>query len=122
MAVEPGDSELQRFLEDDDGRSLVMVQLLRFAEGGRDRYLEYSRAAQPILARIGAQVLYAGECAEPLLAGDGQAWDAIVLVRYPNREAYAGMQADPGYLAIAQLRRAALSEAMLLPMDDWPGR
>ena len=52
----------------------------------------------------------------------GQAWEAIVLVRYPNWEAYAGMQADPGYLAIAQLRRAALSEAMLLPMDDWPGR
>jgi|SRR5207253_3811350 len=122
MAIEPDSGALQRFLEGDDRGFLVMVQLLRFAEGGRERYLEYSRAAQPILARIGAQILYAGECTQQLLAAEGQAWDAIVLVRYPSRAAYVEMQADPGYQAIGHLRRAAVREAMLLPMDDWPGR
>jgi uncharacterized protein (DUF1330 family) len=122
MKIEPDESELGRFRAGDSGRPFVLVQLLRFVEGGRDRYLKYSMAAQPIARSFGGQVLYAGECVQPLLAADGQAWDAIVLVRYPNRAAYADMLADPGYRAIAPQRTSALREAAILPMDDWPGR
>ena len=39
MAVEPDSEVLRRFGEGDDRRPQVMVQLLRFAEGGRERYL-----------------------------------------------------------------------------------
>jgi hypothetical protein len=45
-----------------------------------------------------------------------------VIVRYPERAAYLEMLADAGDQAVASLRRAALAEAMLLPMNDWPGR
>jgi uncharacterized protein (DUF1330 family) len=120
--IEPGASDLERFRKAGDGRPFVLVQLLRFTEGGRDRYLQYSVAAQPIVRSLGAQVLYAGECVEPLAAAEGQAWDAIVVVRYPSREAYVQMLDDPAYAAIAHMRKAALREAMFLPMDDWPGR
>ena len=122
MAIDPQSNDLQRFLASDTGRPFVLVQLLRFTEGGRDKYLQYSVAAQPIVRSLGGQVLYAGECVAPLLAVPGQAWDAVVLVRYPSRAAYANMQDDPAYRAIAHLRSEALREAMLLPMDDWPGR
>ena len=122
MAVDASTSDLDRFLQGETGRPFVLVQLLRFAEGGRELYLRYSVAAQPILRSLGAQVLYAGECVEPLLAAPGDAWDAIVLVRYPTRAAYVQMQSDPAYQAIVQQRRSAVREAMLLPMDDWPGR
>ena len=121
VAIEPGEAELRQFAEADDGGPFVLVQLLRFAEGGRERYLRYSVAAQPILRGLGAQVLYAGECIDPLLAPDG-AWDAIVVVRYPSRSAYREMLADPSYAEIALQRRSALREAVLLPMNDWPGR
>ena len=121
MAIEPGSEELKRFGEGDDKRPLVLLQLLRFAEGGRERYLQYSVVAQRHLARVGAQVLYAGECTEPLLAPQGS-WDAVVLVRYPNRAAYLEMIAHPEYQEIAAVRRAALREAALLPMNDWPAR
>ena len=121
MGVEPDSADLRRFGEGDDGRPLVLAQLLRFAEGGRERYLEYSAAAQRLLAGVGAQVLYAGECTEPLFAPQG-AWDAVVLVRYPNRRAYLEMLAHAAYQEIAPLRRAALLEVALLPMNDWPGR
>ncbi len=120
MAIEPGSADLQRFGEGGGG-PLVMVQLLRFADGGRDRYLQYSAAAQRVLAKVGAQVLYGGECTEPLLATAGN-WDAVVLVRYPSRAAYLEMLAHPDYQEIAPLRRAALREALLLPMNDWPAR
>lgn len=122
VAVEANSSDLDRFLESEAGRPFVLAQLLRFTEGGREIYLRYSVAAQPIVRSVGAQVLYAGECVEPLVASAGHSWDAIVLVRYPNRAAYAQMLSDPAYRAIADLRRSALQEAMLLPMDDWPGR
>jgi uncharacterized protein (DUF1330 family) len=121
VAIEPESADLKRFAERDDKRPLVLVQLLRFAEGGRDRYLQYSAAAQRHLARVGAQLLYAGECTEPLLAPQGS-WDAVVLVRYPNRAAYLEMIAHPEYQEIAALRRTALREAALLPMNDWPAR
>jgi uncharacterized protein (DUF1330 family) len=119
MPIEPTSADLQRFAEPDDGRPLVLVQLLRFNEGGRDRYLQYSLAAQPILTQMEAQVLYAGECTEALV---GDRWDAVVLVRYPSRAAYLGLLADPAFQSIANLRRAALREAVMLPVNDWPGR
>jgi uncharacterized protein (DUF1330 family) len=122
MGIEPGSSELERFRKGDSGRPFVLVQLLRFAEGGRDLYLSYSVAAQPIVRSFGGQVLYAGECVEPLLAAPGQDWDAVVLVRYPNRAAYLDMLAAPAWRAIAPQRSAALRDVALLPMDDWPGR
>ncbi|SRR5260370_723688 len=121
MAIEPSPGELQRFRQADDRKPLVLVQLLRFREGGRERYLEYSAKAQLILGRLGAQVLYAGECMQPLLA-ESPAWDGVVIVRYPSRAAYLEMLADTEYQAITGLRRAALAEVMLLQMNDWPGR
>ncbi len=121
MAIEAASEDLQRFRNGDRGHPFVLVQLLRFVDGGREKYLQYSTAAQPILFRLGAQILYAGECIEPLLAGEGQAWDGIVVVRYPRRSVYVDMLADADYQAIVQLRRSALREAVLLPMDDWGG-
>ena len=113
---------MDRFRKGDAGRPFVLVQLLRFADGGRDLYLKYSVSAQPIVRSFGGQLLYAGECVEPLLAAQGQAWDAVVVVRYPNRAAYLDMLAAPAWRAIAPQRSAALRDVALLPMDDWPGR
>ena len=123
MPIEPTADALERFLTGDTRRPMVLTQLLRFNPGGRDLYLQYFAKVEPLLGRIGAQLTYAGECLEePLLAGPGQAWDAVVIVRYPTRAAYAELLRDPDYQSAVALRRAALSEAVLLPMDDWPGR
>jgi len=117
--MDPGPDELERFRAADTGRPFVLVQLLRFNDGGVEKYLRYSASAQAILRPLGAQVLYAGQCRDPLF---GEGWDAIVVVRYPSRTTYLEMLADPRYQAIVPLRREALREASLLPMDDWPGR
>ena len=120
MPIDPEPAALEAFAAADPGRPLVMVQLLRFTEGGRDRYLEYTAAMQPVLLRLGAAVLYGGECGEPLLAT--QRWDAVVVVRYPSRAAYLEMLADPVHQKVDPLRRAALQDAMVLPANDWAGR
>ena len=113
MAIDPRGADLKRFLAEDDGGPVVMLNLLRFAEGGRAHYAEYARAAAPFLEKAGASVVYAGSGATALVADDGQAWDAVLLVRYPSRAAFSAMVADPEYQRITQLRASALHEAVL---------
>ena len=113
MAVDPRGSDLKRFLAEDDKGAIVMLNLLRFADGGRARYAEYARAVAPFLASYGGQVVYAGDGSTALVADAGQSWDAVLLVRYPSRDAFCRMVSDPEYQAITHLRTSALAEAVL---------
>ena len=114
MAIDPRGADLKRLLAEDDGGPLVMLNLLRFAEGKRDQYHEYVRLfAETYLDRYGAELLYFGTGSTVLAAEPGQEWDAVVLVRYPSREAFSRMVADPEYHAISHLRTEALTEAVL---------
>ncbi|MFR0357329.1 DUF1330 domain-containing protein [Streptomyces sediminimaris] len=120
MAVDPTGADLKRLLADDPGGPVVMLNLLRFAPGGRSLYQQYARhLEETFLPRYGAQVLYAGNGAEALVAEDGQAWDAVILVRYPSREAFSRMVADPEYQEVTTLRTRALAEAVLQPTTQW---
>ena len=68
---------------------------------------------------VGVELLYAGDGATALVAEDGQAWDAVLLVRYSSRRAFGEMVADPAYHRIAELRRRALAAAVLQPTRPW---
>ncbi|WP_017536719.1 MULTISPECIES: DUF1330 domain-containing protein [Nocardiopsis] len=122
MAVDPSGSDLARLVEEDPGGPVVMLNLLRFAPGGRASYEEYSRRAGRFLAEYGAELIYAGDGATPLVAEEGQDWDAVLLVRYPSREAFSRMVADPEYQEITGLRSKALAEAVLQPTVPWNSR
>jgi uncharacterized protein (DUF1330 family) len=120
MAIDPSGHDLQRFLaQPDDGAPVVMLNLLRFGDDGRARYEAYMRATAPHLARVGGSLLYAGVGDAALIAEAGQAWDAVLLVRYPSRAAFLAMVADPAYQAVARLRHDALVEAVLQPTHPW---
>jgi uncharacterized protein (DUF1330 family) len=119
MAIDPTGADLKRFLEADDG-PVVMLNLLRFRQdGGRERYLDYARALTDVLPRFGGEVLYAGDGDTALVAEDGQAWDAVLCVRYPSREAFSRMVADADYQQVTHLRTEALEEAVLQPTSPW---
>ncbi len=120
MAIDPRGSDLKRFLAEDPGGPVVMLNLLRFADGGRARYAEYARAIAPFVARVGGELVYAGDGATALVAEPGQSWDALLLVRYPSRAAFCRMVADPEYQLITHLRTEALREAVLQPTTPWP--
>jgi uncharacterized protein (DUF1330 family) len=110
-------AELDRFLAEDNGEPVVMLNLLRFRpDGGRDRYVEYLGMAGPLVARYGAEIIYAGDGLRPLAAEPGQDWDVVALVRYPSRRAFADMVADPEYQAADPVRLSALTEAVLQPV------
>ncbi|MGC1211552.1 MAG: DUF1330 domain-containing protein [Micromonospora sp.] len=121
MAVDPLGRDLKDFLGEDPQAPVVMLNLLRFAPGGRDSYARYAaELGETFLPRYGGEVLYAGDGARALVAEDGQAWDAVLLVRYPSREAFCRMVADPEYQHVTRLRTVALQEAVLQPTVPWP--
>ncbi|MGY2129504.1 DUF1330 domain-containing protein [Blastococcus sp. SYSU DS0617] len=114
MAVDPRGSDLKRYLQEDPGGPVVMLNLLRYAEGGRETYEKYSSALRTtFLARYGAEVIYAGDGSTALVAEPGQEWDAVLLVRYPSRKAFSKMVADPEYQQFTHFRTQALTEAVL---------
>jgi uncharacterized protein (DUF1330 family) len=120
MAVDPRGSDLKRYLQEDPGGPVVMLNLLRFADGGRELYAQYAEALRAtFLPRYGGEVLYAGDGSTPLVADAGQEWDAVLLVRYPSRAAFSRMVADPEYQEVTRLRTRALTEAVLQPTSAW---
>ncbi|WP_239152793.1 DUF1330 domain-containing protein [Virgisporangium aurantiacum] len=121
--VDPTGKDLADFLAGDPDSPVVMLNLLRFAEGGRENYARYVRAFRETFApRYGVEVVYAGDGDTALVAEDGQQGDAVLLVRYPSRQAFSRMVADPEYQQITHLRTQALSEAVLQPTVPWGNR
>ncbi|AXK84287.1 protein of unknown function [Nocardia farcinica] len=121
MAVDPRGRDIKRYLAEDPGGPVVMLNLLRFAEGGRESYARYADALrETFLPRYGAEVLYAGDGSSVLVAEEGQSWDAVLIVRYPSREAFSRMVADPEYPQVTAWRTEALEEAVLQATVPWP--
>ena len=119
MAVDPTGADLKRFMQEDPGGPVVMLNLLRFKPGGRESYDEYARQIVPFLDDLGAELLYGGDCSTSLVAPEAHDWDAVLVVRYPSREAFGRMVADPRYQQITALRTAALEEAVLQATVPW---
>ncbi len=115
MTVDPTGQDLKRLLDEDPGGEVVMLNLLRFKDGGRPGYDAYAREIVPFLERVGASLVYLGDCSTPLVAPAGHDWDAVLLVRYPSRQAFCAMVADPEYQGITHLRTEALEAAVLQP-------
>jgi uncharacterized protein (DUF1330 family) len=115
--VDPTGHDLKRFLAEDDGNPVTMLNLLRFKPGGgRESYNKYAAAIVPFLQQVGGHVVYFGDTATPLVQPDtNNDWNAVLIVRYPSRAAFSEMVADPGYQQITHLRTEALDAAVLQP-------
>jgi uncharacterized protein (DUF1330 family) len=119
MPVDPRGEDLKRYLDEDPGGPVVMLNLLRYRPDGEASYRAYSAALKDYLPGIGAEVLYVGDCSTILVAPPGWDWDAVLVVRYPSRRAFSAMVADPAYQAVTHLRTEALTEAVLQATLPW---
>jgi uncharacterized protein (DUF1330 family) len=120
VSVDPTGRDLKQFLAEDPGGPVVMLNLLRFDPAKRESYEEYARQIEPFLDELGASVIYVGDCSSLLVGPDSHKWDAVLLVRYPSRQAFSSMVANPGYQEITGLRTEALEEAVLQATVPWP--
>lgn len=120
MAVNPTGADMKAFLAAGPEQPIVMLNLLRFADGGAQRYDEYLAHFTPHAEKVGARVVYFGHGADPIVAEPGQDWDAVLLVAYPSRRAFSDMVRDPSYQRGTHLRTEALVEAVLQPTIPRP--
>jgi uncharacterized protein (DUF1330 family) len=125
MPVDPTGQDLKRYLAEDPGGPVVMLNLLKLRPDGRAGYGEYAERIRPFLDELGAEIVYVGDCSTILVAPPGHDWDTVLLVRYPSRAAFSQMVANPEYQKITGLRSGALADAVLQATIPWaapPGR
>lgn len=109
--IDPTGAQLRALAESDIDAPIVMLNLLRFApEGGAERYARYMEAATPHLERVGGKLRFLGDAVATVIGGE--AWDEVLLVEYPSREAFLAMIAEPDYPS--DLRSAALVDSRLI--------
>ena len=89
----------------DPKASVVMVNLMRFRErsldgdgSGWDAYLRYSALTVPMIKARGGTLLWTGDAkAVALGLQDGNQWDYLALVYYPDVAAFIDMMRSPDY-------------------------
>ena len=113
-AITPNLDQFQALAAAPDEGAVVMLNLLKFKEGGVDTYLRYGDAAIGMVEECGGRVLWSGR-AEQVLIGDPAAdWDVVVLVEYPSRAAFVEMVSSPEYLEAHADREAGLERTIVV--------
>lgn len=90
-----------------------MLNALWFkANGGAEKYAEYTRAAGPFVNELGGSMTEAYVPQQSLI-GD---WDPdlFFLVEWPDYESFQKLAQHQGYLQIAHLREEALDKSLLI--------
>jgi uncharacterized protein (DUF1330 family) len=108
--------ELKKMMESTSDEPFVMLNLLKFKEGGGASYFQYTKEAAPYVKEAGAEVLYFGKMNE-LLTGT-EDWDVVMMVKYPSRKAFLKMINDPGYIKAHEHRDKAIVRAVLYASDQ----
>jgi uncharacterized protein (DUF1330 family) len=114
--IEPNPEQIKTLLDSESTGPVVMLNLLKFKPGdGEATYMHYGEGVFPLLAKVGARLLWQGR-ADSVVIGDVDAdgWDAVALVEYPSRSAFLEMVGSPEYQAIADRRTKALDDSRLI--------
>ncbi len=113
-ALTPTVGQVEALREQVGPGPVVMLNLLKFRKpDGREAMARYGAVSGPLVLRSRGEVVYAGE-AGPLVAGrEGEDWDTVILVRFPDIEAFIALVADPVYQTEARpLREEALERTL----------
>lgn len=112
----PSSEQLKALAASPKSGPVVMLNLLKFARGGGAKsYAKYAEAFEPLLLKCGGRIVFSGRGAESLVGSES--WDAVALVQYPSRRAFADLINSPEYAAIAPLRRGGLERTILYATD-----
>jgi hypothetical protein len=107
------------------GTPVHMLNLLRFRPGGRNSYFgSYVDAFRTILTDMGiegVQPIWAGDVAGFVAGPDGEAWDAVLIVRYPSLAAFRAIVESDRYRDEALPHRlSAVSDWRLIAQTEMP--
>ena len=123
--IELDPENLRGFEELPRDEPFQMLNLLRFREWaqypdghehvqrgwtGREAYEEYSRAIASTFVASGAEVVWQASFQSTVVGAENETWDAMIVVEYPNADAFLAMISDPKHHAGSINRTAALAD------------
>ena len=124
-------ARVRRFAENDDGRDIYMLNLLRYNEamangpapagsfsGTPDEAnMIYEANAKPILMKSGAFPIFAGKVEDSNAVGGPDPaednWTRILVVHYPSRRHFFDLLTNPQYLSKADFKSYAMHMALV---------
>jgi uncharacterized protein (DUF1330 family) len=118
---QPNIGQFNELLKNPNDRPVVMLNLLKFKpEGGLASYGLYVKETEKFLTEVGGKVIFLGKAKELLIGHE--AWDVLMLVKYPSRKAFLSMVNNPDYLEIHKYRAAAIERSVLYAIDEMGAR
>ncbi len=127
--VDPDREQFAAFKALDRDHPIEMLNLVKFrtkadypaghelADGdltGAQAYRNYGTETAPIIARLGATILWRGAFQATLIGPQDEAWDEVFIARYPTAHAFLEMVTDPEYQKAVVHRQAAVETSRLI--------
>ncbi|MBV7256551.1 DUF1330 domain-containing protein [Pacificimonas sp. WHA3] len=131
-SIDPTADQVRALRDSDVSGPVVMVNMLKFRDradypedftgdrdlSGREAYARYQHAFTVTVGETSkAEVLYEGPVQQVFIGREGAAetdWDAMLIVRYPDKANFLGMMANEEYRAALVHRYAGLRRTVLL--------
>lgn len=119
ISIDPTPQQVKAMMTLAHEGEIVMLNFIKFKPlveeeqcSGAELYARYSKAAMPFLKAAQGRVIWYGKGLSNLIAPEGEvAWDKIILVAYPSKEAFLKMIKDPDYPS--SIRTKSLADARL---------
>ncbi|GHB04460.1 DUF1330 domain-containing protein [Algimonas arctica] len=130
-AVEPTPDQIKTFLAShEDGVPIYMLNLLKFkqtstySEGeqvsGAQAYARYAKAFGQMLrdqGLVGVETIFGGKVDRFLIGEGADAWDAVAIVRYPDKKSMFDAVSNETYRSFHFHRKAGLEGQLLIACD-----
>jgi uncharacterized protein (DUF1330 family) len=127
--IDPDRAQFEAFKGLDRDQPIEMLNLVKFRNTaaypedhalagsgltGAEAYKNYGRETAPIIARLGAGIVWRGNWQATLIGPGDEVWDEIFIARYPTAHAFLEMVTDPDYRKAVVHRQAAVETSRLI--------
>jgi uncharacterized protein (DUF1330 family) len=129
-SIDPSADQVRALRDSGPDGPVVMLNLLKFREqanypaespyppcSGAEAYRRYQTAFVETVGDVShAEVVFEGKIDRTFI-GASQDWDKCLLIRYPSRQHFLAMMADPAYREALVHRYAGLERTILMQMQ-----
>ena len=129
-SIDPTADQVRTLRDKGPDGPVTMVNLLKFRAqaryedgdeppcSGKEAYARYKHAFTQTVGEVSrARVIFEGPVGQVFIGTPGRAetdWDEVLIVRYPSRQHFLAMMADPRYREALRHRYAGLERTVLL--------